>query len=229
MNKLYVFLALVLACGAASGQTRFQQITIDGGVGATQAYAGAASSPINPAVYGGLSYYPIPDIYLQAAAQAGLLAGHPLQGAPDRKSFSNKYMGFDADVNVRLGIFFDYQNNDFLNVIKNFYAGAGIGYMSCRITNAEVSSYGTTDHLSNNLKYMPIRTGYEFNLLHNQYGTPLLKINLSTTFYYVADRGLDGYYDPSSKPWSLYMSYSVTAKYTFTFHGLYGHRYNRYD
>lgn len=210
-----------------AGQNRYQQVSIDGGGGVSQAFAGAISPQINPAFYGGMSYYPIHDLNFTGLVQGGVLSGNTLPRAEDPKQFRNSYTALDAEANVYLGIFFNHDNGAFLNALKGFYAGAGFGYMSCRITNAQLKAVDITDHISNNLKFIPLRSGYEFDLLHNQYQEPLLKVILSSTLYYVADRGLDGYYDPTSSARGFFVSYTVGVKYTFAFRGNAGNRYNK--
>ena len=229
MTKLYLFVFLLFVFSGVSAQTRYQQFTVGGGAGATTAYAGADLPKTNAAFYADIGYYPFSVFNIELEGQSGTLSGVSALNSRSLKNFNNNYKAVIVDANLYLGVYFDAQKNQFLNVIKNFYGGVGYGIIAGSINNVEIPITGNVNHVNNTLKIIPFKAGYEYDLLRNSYNEPLLKIDVSARLNYVMGQGLDGYYDSYAKAHSFYAFYNVGIKYTFIIHSTYGKSYNKFD
>jgi hypothetical protein len=229
LAKVYLVFFLVFVFNALRAQTRYQQFTLGGGAGAATAYAGAAQIQTNAAFYTSACYYPATVFNIELEGQAGVLSGVSPYNSRNLKSFSNSYRAVILDANLYLGVFFDPQKSAFLNVIKDFYGGIGYGIMANSINNTDITSRNTIDHVNNTLKIIPIKGGYEYNIIRNKYNEPVLKADLSASFYYVNAKGLDGYYDNYAKASSFFTYYAIGLKYTIIIRTPYGRGYNKFD
>jgi len=229
LTKIYLVALLLVVCSKISAQITYQQFTIGAGAGAATAYAGADLPQTKAAFYAGACYYPVPVFNFGLEAQSGTLSGMPAPGSHDLKNFSNSYKTLILDANLYLGVFFNGQQNGFLNFIRNFYGGVGYGVMFDNIDNVNLANPGTTNNLTNTLKVISFKSGYEFNILKNSDNEPLLKADLSTRLYYVNGKGLDGYYERFAKSHSFYTCYAIGLKYTFVMKTSYTKGYKKYD
>ncbi len=229
LTKLYFCLFLICVFSDVGAQTRYQQFTAGGGAGAATAYAGADLPQTHAAFYADIGYYPFSVFNIELEGQSGTLSGVSAANSKSLKNFNNNYKAVILDANLYLGVFFDAQKNKFLNVIKNFYGGAGYGIIAGSINNVEIPITGAANHINNTLKIIPFKAGYEYDILRNNYNEPLLKIDLSARLNYVLGQGLDGYYDTYAKAYSFYAFYNVGIKYTFIIHSTYGKSYNKFD
>jgi len=229
LTKIYLIALLLFVFGSSSAQIKYQQITLGAGAGAATAYAGAGQPQTKAAFYVGADYYPVQVFNFGMEAQSGTLSGIPVPGSRDLKSFSNSYKAVILDANLYLGAFFDGRQSGFLNFIRNFYGGVGYGVMFNSINNVDLANPGTTNNLTNTLKVISFKSGYEFAILKNRGNEPLLKADLSTRFYYVDGKGLDGYYENFAKNHSFYTYYAIGLKYTFILKTSYGQGYKKYD
>jgi hypothetical protein len=76
---------------------------------------------------------------------------------------------------------------------------------------------------------VPLKLGYEFNLIKNSDNDPVLKADASLALNYIDGRGLDGYYDSFSKSINVYTFYTVGLRYAISL-GHPGERsYNKFD
>ena len=228
LTKIYITLLLLFVFSSLGAQTRYQQFTLGAGAGAATAYAGANQPQTKAAFYADACYYPWPVFNFGLEAQRGTLSGIPTTDSRNPKDFNNSYNALIVDANLYLGVFFDGQQNGFLNVIRNFYGGVGYGAMFNSINNVDLVNRGATDNVTNTLKVLQFKSGYECTILKNQYNEPLLKADLSTRFYYVNGKGLDGYYN-SAKTYGFYTYYAIGLKYTFIIRTTYGQGYKKYD
>ena len=73
-----------------------------------------------------------PYIPVVAELQFGTLSGGGIS-IPDKdrygRQYTNSYEAFLVHADFQLGEVIDYSRNDFLNVMKNFYFGSGIGFV----------------------------------------------------------------------------------------------------
>jgi hypothetical protein len=227
--KIFVLVFLSFVFSHLYAQTRYQQFTLGGGLGAATAYAGADRPQTNIAFYANACYYPVPVFNVCFEGQGGALSGAADSKSRSHKSFNNNYKAVIVDANLYLGVFFDPEKNKFLNVIKNFYGGVGYGVIANSINNVDLANIKTTNHVNNTLNMVPFKGGYEYSILKNRYNEPVLKADFSATFNYVIGKGLDGYYDNYAGAFSFYAFYAVGLKYTFIIHATYGKSYNKFD
>jgi hypothetical protein len=219
----------LFTAGTVKAQSAYQQITLGGGIGAATAYAGASLPQTEAAFYADAGFYPFTDGYINLQAQSGMLAGNAVPGAKNFKSFVNNYKSVTLSGQLFLGVFYSEGNNGFLNFIRKFYGGIGFGVVAGNITNSSFTDRDVKENLTNTLDIIPVTGGYEFNILKNRNNEPVLKINISSTFYYVPAKGLDGYSDVNAAPYSYYTYYAIGLKYIFILHTRPHRDYNRLD
>jgi hypothetical protein len=229
LNKVVLIVTYLFIAGWANAQTAYQQFTLGGGPGAATAYAGAALPKTEAAFYIDAGFYPIADGFINLQGQSGTLAGDAEPGSINHKSFQNSYKSVTLNAQLFLGVFYKEGNNGFLNFIRKFYGGSGYGVIINNITNVSVAAARTKEVVTNRLDIIPVTGGYEFNVLRNAYNEPMLKINISSTFYYVPAKGLDGYSDVNAAPYSYYTYYAIGLKYIFIVHTRPHRDYNRLD
>jgi len=145
-----------------------------------------------------------PYLPIEAEIQVGQLSGggNSPQLDPYGRHYTNNYKAFLVHGDFQLGAGIDYSDNWFLNIVKNFYGGTGLGVVfnnnSVQRTSIYQPSYvfpgkdGGTDLL------IPIRVGYEFKIF-DDYNEPAFAIDIGYVHTIDIGEGLDGYDDPSSK------------------------------
>jgi len=227
--KIPIFIGLFFIFSEASAQLQYQQIALGGGAGAAMAYAGAAKPQTNAAFYADICYYPVPVFNIGIEGQEGTLSGISLLNSRNHKNFSNSYKAVAVDANLYLGVFFKDQDDGFINVIKNFYGGIGFGVIANSVNNVNLLNATLMDHVNNTLKMIPFKGGYEYNILTNRAGEPVLKADVSLTLNYVVGKGLDGYYDNYANTTSFYTFYAIGLKYTIPIGGKHARDYNKFD
>jgi hypothetical protein len=109
-----------------------------------------------------------------------------------------------------------------MNVLKNFYLSAGLGYILNNIKDANIhresnainpttgERYYTTGLNKSNELYLPARIGYEFKLF-NQYDQPSFKIDLAAQYNMDFTDNMDGFNAGRSN--DKMMQYSITFKF----------------
>ncbi len=231
MNKILIVLFFLGTPYLLKAQTRYQQITLGGGLGAATAYAGESVPETEAAFYADVAYYPVPEVFFDAQAQFGSLGGKATTGSLNQKAFANRYQSAMITGQLFLGVFYPAGDNSFLNFIRNFYGGTGYGVMANNVRYTDLSDPKVIDQTTNTLRFVPINGGYEFNWLKNRFNEPVLKVNISSSFYYIMGKGLDGYTSANSyaNSFSFYTYYSIGLKYTLIIHGGYGRSYNKFD
>jgi hypothetical protein len=228
LSKVYLVALLLFVFNNSGAQIKYEQFTLGAGAGPATAYAGADQPQTKAAFYVGGYYYPVQFFNVGLEVQDGTLTGVPMLNSANAKDFSNSYKALILDANLYLGVFFKGQQNGFLNVIQNFYGGLGYGVMFNNINNAELGNPVVTDNVTNTLKAIAFKSGYECTILKNRYNAPLLKADLSARFYYINGMGLDGYYY-LAKTYSFYTYYAIGLKYIFIIKTTYGRGYKKYD
>ncbi|MGZ4099404.1 MAG: MORN repeat-containing protein [Bacteroidia bacterium] len=190
------------------------QFTFGTGGGAASAYAGSRLVKTNFVWFLDAGYYPAPWVDVNIERQAGTLQGDALN-LKNTKKFNNTYSAFILSVSVKPGYVFDYQLNGFSNFVKNFYLQTGYGILNNDVTNTNIIHPQITDHVKNTIGVIPVKAGYEVNLL-SKYYEPLIKIDISYSFNYAIDKGLDGYLDNHIKHFYFYNLYAIGLKYAFS-------------
>ena len=229
MNKAVLLITLQFTTGLANAQTAYQQFTLGGGIGAATAYAGAALPKTDVAFDIDAGFYPVADGFINLQAQSGTLAGAAEPGSINHKSFQNRYKSLTINAQLFLGIFYEESNSGFLNFIRNFYGGSGYGVIINNTTNVSVAAAKTQDVVTNRLGIIPVTGGYEFNVLRNGHNEPMLKVNISSVFYYVPSKGLDGYNDVHAASYSYFTYFGIGFKYIFAVPARPHRDYNRLD
>jgi hypothetical protein len=155
-----------------------------------------------------------PYIPVVAELQFGTLSGGGLTPDLDKygRKYSNHYEAFLLHADFQLGEVIDYSQSEFLNIIKNFYFGSGLGVVFNSNSVQRTNIYDGTNGLPNNgpSTYIfpgsdnsinltvPLRFGYEFKV-YNSYEEPYLAFDIGYVHNLVFGEGLDGYDDPSNK------------------------------
>jgi hypothetical protein len=115
-----------------------------------------------------------------------------------------------------------------LRILKDFYAGTGVGFISNANTVQRYSvnaapypqpGYYKFPGNDNSLDLMvPLRIGYEFKI-YDAYNEPSIAIDLGYIHTIAFGEGLDGYNDPSSKfknnALDQYRQITIMFKYFF--------------
>jgi len=173
---------------------------------------------------GNLIYNYSPYLPIEAELQTGQLSGGgpaPSQD-PFGRQYVNNYKAALLHADVQLGATIDYSGSWILNIIKNFYAGTGIGLIDNNNTVQRTSIYEPSyvfpgkDH---SIDFMvPLRFGYEFKIW-DSYDQPSMAIDLGYVHNLVFGEGLDGYDDPESKfknnATNQYRQITIGFKYFF--------------
>ena len=206
MKKHLLFIALVLVFCKANAQRSLNYASYGFGVsgGVNRPFADLKKKFDNASLSATAYYYYTPFVPIGLEFQMGKLAGGGNTVAEDKdtRRFLNKYKALMLHMDVQLGEIIDYQGNSFLNVLKNFYAGAGIGGIS---NNVDVNRQSLLDNSytfpgkdkSINL-IVPLRLGYEFKF-YNEYDEPNIRLDIGYQHYVTIGEGIDGYADPSTK------------------------------
>ena len=155
--------------------------------------------------------------------QTGKLSGGNDVTDVSHRYFVNNYLGFNAHGDLQMGEIIDYEGNIFLNALKGFYIGLGVGVMFDNITsvrrvaqNDPTYIYPGSDHSITAL--IPIRLGYEIKILNSD-AEPVAGIDFGYTHNLTFAEGLDGYADPSNKfknnSQDMFRSLTVGVKFYF--------------
>ncbi len=149
-----------------------------------------------------------PYLPVEAEIQKGTLSGGGLTQNLDfyGRKYTNNYIAVVAHVDFQLGSAIDYQDNAFLQVIKNFYFGSGVGIISNSNTVQRTNVIPANGSLSyvfpgsnSSIDIMlPIRFGYEFKI-YDAFDEPGFAVDIGYIHNFAFGEGLDGYNDPESK------------------------------
>ncbi|GAA4332414.1 hypothetical protein GCM10023149_38690 [Mucilaginibacter gynuensis] len=146
-----------------------------------------------------ITYNYNPYIPLTAEFQFGRLSGGDIFSDKDTRQFTNNYKAALIYGDVQLGSFIEYSYSGFLDAIKGFYGGTGVGFI---MNNNKTNRYSRTnvgyrfpgvDKSSNFM--VPVRFGYEFKIF-DAYDDPYLRITIGYVHNFTFGEGLDGYNDP---------------------------------
>lgn len=203
MKKYILLLLVVCASITAKAQTNYNfarfAIGVDGSL--NRAYTNVAIEDDNRSYDFNVNYFFTPFIQASAEYQFGNLSGGSITKDRYKRAFKNAYKAIVFHSDMQLGEIIDYENDFFLSIAKNLYAGTGIGMVS---NNVDAQRYSIDDPTykfpgsdkSTNLM-VPLRIGYELKIF-NTYGEPFLGLHVGYTHNVVFGGGLDGYNDPSS-------------------------------
>ena len=158
-----------------------------------------------------LTYNYSPYVPMSLELQFGTLEGGGRTRDKDEfgRYSKNSYKALVLHADLQMGEIIDYDDSFFLNRIKNFYIGTGIGAISNSMSGKNIQrtnlypENGPYDYVfpgknkSVNLM-VPLRLGYEFKI-YDDYDQVGYTITLGYQHAYTFGEGLDGYNDNSQK------------------------------
>ena len=193
------------------------------GAGVVRADADLAQHITKPAIFGTFSYNYSPYITFTGELQAGKLAGGNPNTDKDTRAFINNYKAAIVYGDVQAGEFINYRYSSFLNIVKNIYAGVGVGAIHNSMAFVQRTSLSNPGYVfpgrdASTEIMVPLRLGYEFKI-YNFYREPYIRLNLTYQTNLVYGEGLDGYNDPPqmfrNNHVDRYTFISVGVKYSF--------------
>ncbi|WP_462267299.1 outer membrane beta-barrel protein [Mucilaginibacter sp.] len=227
LSPAVVVLLLVLIPAAAMAQYNYAPYGISVGVSSVYPFSDLKTNYNSKAYNINLGYNYSPYLPIAAELQFGKLSGgsnsNPQLDFSGRQ-FTNSYKALILHADVQLGEFIDYGDNFFLNLVKNFYGGTGIGIIYNNLTfiqrkdlyNPPYGNFPGVDKGFNGL--FPLRVGYEIKF-YNNYDEPVFSIDLGYRHNIVLGEGLDGYDDPNqvfkNNSFDQYRQITVGIKYNF--------------
>lgn len=224
LKKIILLLLFLFSGIIASAQDyNYQEYSIGAGGSITRAYVDVAQQKGRRAFNLNANYNYSPFVTVGGELQIGKLAGGDQVDNAHLREFANSYTAFIIYADLQAGEIIDYDNSLFLDALKNFYAGTGIGAIRNKMILIERVKPDGSGYVfpgkdkSINL-LVPFRFGYEFKI-YNNYGEPQIRLNLGYQMNVTFGEGLDGYNDPPSKfknnALDMYSQMSVGIKFGF--------------
>ena len=227
MKYIITLFVLILFSGRIRAQGSIPQITLGGGVGVSTAFAGTEVQKTNLAWFAEAGYYPGTYVVMTAEEQIGTFSGASLNpNGVNPKSFINNYNATIFNIGVAPTIILNDKQSALANVLKNIYLGTGLGLLFSNITNVNFYNIQAKDHINNFLPIVPLKSQYEYSIVNNRQEA-VLKLDLSSAFYYAIGKGIDGYYDSFARHGAFYYFLNIGIKYPFNLDGGSGRPYNQ--
>lgn len=225
---LFFFLIAVAIGAKAQAGYNYYEFGLGGGISYERGYTNVPKQYNNIAFQGSLIYNYNPYLPIGLEIQKGHLSGGGLTVDRDKfgRQFTNNFIAVYLHIDVQLGSFIDYGNDWFLNIVKNFYGGSGVGLVmnNNRVQRTNViPANGGLDYVfpgkDKSINYaVPLRVGYEFKIF-DSYNEPGWAIDIGYVHNLVFGEGLDGYDDPVSifknNATNQYRQFILTFKYFF--------------
>ena len=113
------------------------------------------------------------------------------------RQFTTDYHYFAFRIQLQAGEIMDYSRSRFMNALKNFYVGGGLGMVYSNIANInrysiQVPGYYTPGVDKASQLFFPARIGYEFKFF-NKNQRPDVKIDIGYQYNMVFGDELDGF------------------------------------
>ena len=205
----------MLALGAVvvKAQSGFNYYSFGAGAGASygKAEADLKHQDYHPAFNVNFVYNYSPYVPIVLEFQKGTFSGGGRTRDFDQfgRVFNNSYFSMNLHGDLQLGEIIDYSDNWFLNGVKNFYLGTGLGFIYNHMTDIQRTNLfpengplGTTkgfEGKDNSINLIiPLRFGYEFKIF-DDYDQPRYGIDIGIQHYYDIGEGIDGYNDSPNK------------------------------
>ncbi|WPU94529.1 hypothetical protein SNE25_03210 [Mucilaginibacter sabulilitoris] len=213
MKKFILFLVLAFACITVKAQSgyNYYEWGWGGGIGYGRAYADTKRQDYHPIFNLNIAYNYNPFLPIALELQFGTLSGGGRTRDKDASGriYKNAYKALILHADQQMGDLIDYSDNGFLNVIKNFYIGTGIGAVSNNIKDIQRTNlYSENDVIGSpegfqgkdkSINFLiPLRVGYEFKIYDN-YDQVGYTITIGYEHNYTFSEGLDGYNDNPAK------------------------------
>lgn len=176
--------------------------SVGAGFGVTRADADIAQHLSKGAAFINFNYNFSPFTTGTAEIQSGQLAGGDPKTDKDTRAFVNTYEAALIYADFQAGEIINYEDRPILNVLKNFYAGTGFGFIHNHMSFVQRASLNNPGYVfpgrDNSTEIMLVfRGGYEFKF-YNQYHEPGVRLDVGFEENLAYGEGLDGYDDPSS-------------------------------
>jgi hypothetical protein len=208
LRKLILFFALVFAEVSVKAQDSYNYSQYGVGFFASYNYPYADLKKANNGkTFNITGYYNLtPYVPIGLEVQFGDLSGGSIVTDISKRQYDNNYKAVILHGDYALGEMIDYEGNFFLDVVKDFYMGTGVGVISNNMafiqrtnlipsTVFPVGTYTFPGKNSSLNLIVPVRFGYEYKI-YNAYGEPFIGLNIGYTHNLTWGEGLDGYTDP---------------------------------
>ncbi|MCO5936860.1 hypothetical protein NAF17_15055 [Mucilaginibacter sp. RB4R14] len=201
---LFIVLALAFVKGKAQGSLNYATYGIGVSASLNRPYADLKKEYDNKSFAVTFNYFYTPYVPIGLEFQLGKLSGGgtDLKIDKDGRQFVNNYKALILHMDVQAGEVINYQGSTVLNVLKNFYLGAGIGGIANSVVTQRTSVIDPTYTFpgkDNGINLIvPLRFGYEFKF-YNEYDQPNIRLDIGYQHNFTFGEGIDGYSDPSTK------------------------------
>jgi hypothetical protein len=228
--KYILFFIPVIAAISVKAQSgyNYQELGIGGGASYIRGYTNVKKQYSHPAFNFNFIYNYNPYVPIEAEIQSGTLSGGGLLPSQDRygREYVNNYKAIILHGDYQFGAGLDYSNSRFLQFIKDFYLGTGVGLVDNNNKVQRTNLYpidgpltyvfpGSDKSIDIDL---PLRFGYELKI-YDAYNIPSLAIDLGYIHSIVFNSGLDGYNDSRSifkhNSQDQYRQFTIMVKYYF--------------
>lgn len=212
----------------AQGGSTYTPMAVGFGVSTVRGYTNVAQQNNTLAFNGNFTYYATPFIPLTAELQVGRLIGGSRANDQFGREYVNNYQALIIHGEIQLGELIDFSGSHFLDIVKDFYAGPGFGFLNNSIQNQRTNliaspgyPVGSYTFPGSNKGINPMasfRAGYEFKF-YNEFDEPYLRLDIEYVHNFVYGEGLDGYNDPPSifknEHSDSYRQITIGIKYSF--------------
>jgi hypothetical protein len=204
---LFIAALAAISVNAQSGYN-YQELGVGLDANYVRGYTNLQTQYYHPAFGVSFIYNYSPYIPIAAEIQFGQLSGGGLTPSLDKygRQYTNSYKALVLHGDFQLGAAIDYEGSWVLKLVKNFYGGTGIGFISNTNKVQRTNVYPQNGPLTyvfpgkdNSLDIMvPFRFGYEFKIF-DSYDEPGMAIDIGYVHNFAFGEGLDGYNDPPTK------------------------------
>lgn len=235
MKKYFLLFVLVCASVMAKAQSGFNYYEWGAGIGASymRGFDDLNKQVWHPGANIFLTYNYTPFVPISLDLHVGTLEGGGL--TPNRDKFGryskNNFKALMLHGDLQAGEIIDYDNDNFLNALKNFYIGTGVGAVYNNIVKIQRTNppgYSQNGPIGTTIGFegknsginlvIPLRLGYEFKIF-DDYDQVGYTITLGWQHNLTFAEGLDGYNDNPAKfknnaP-DQYAQFNISFKYNF--------------
>lgn len=203
LKKIILFFALSLSGFALKAQYNYSQWGVGIGASSVLSYSDLRQNNPKFSVNADVYYNYSPYVPFAFEIQAGQLSGGNENTDPSHRHFANSFISVSLHGDLQLGEIIDFNRNAFLDVVKGFYVGTGVGLTHNNITDIRRNAKDAPDYVfpgtnSSINALIPLRFGYEFKIF-NYNDEPFMAIDIGYIHNLTFAEGLDGYNDPPAK------------------------------
>jgi hypothetical protein len=209
LKRIFLLFIIIFSSivAKAQGDYNFMPSGVGFDVSTVRAFTNVAKQNNTLAVSGYYSYYPSPYFPVTFEIQRGRFWGGSRVTDEFSREYVNNYTAVLVHADLQFGQVIDYDDNNFNNILKNFYLGIGGGLVLNNVVNQRydlfdqgyaAGTYKFPGSDNNKNPDINFRAGYEFKF-YNEYDEPYLRLHIEYTHHLVFGEGLDGYDDPESR------------------------------